>query len=280
MRMLKSWVLITSVLLFKFLNAQNYHAINGSAYAGSMSTALNPASIVHVPYPWDITPFSVQLKQSTNAFKIEQFSLLSSWDSSTLTAQNGIIKRFFFATQDIHLFNTRISLNSKAAIAFGANIRGCVYGTSSESNYQDTIHSLANYMDINFGHLPLSGESTNNAWAELYGTYAQTIVDDGDRLLNAGITVKVTRGLAGGYARMGVSYTPSFTGTHPGYTLTNGLFEGDRVTTTGASSKKCRSGSLSFRIACDPPRVSYSGAISQAPRRAHASALKKGPLLD
>src|SRR4051812_22813498 len=117
MRLLKSCILITLLLLFNFLNAQNYHAINGSAYSGSMSTALNPASIVHVPYPWDITPFSVQLKQSTNAFKVEQFSLLSSWDSATMTALNGIKKRFFFATQDIRLFNTRINLNSKAAVA-------------------------------------------------------------------------------------------------------------------------------------------------------------------
>src|SRR5690349_16002317 len=138
MRLLKSCFFIALLLLFNFLHAQNYHAINGSVYAGSMSTALNPASIVHVPYPWDITPFSVQLKQSTNAFKIEDFSLLSSWDSLLLTPLSGIKKRFFFATQDIHLFNTRINLNSKAAIAFGANIRSYAYGNSSESDYQDT----------------------------------------------------------------------------------------------------------------------------------------------
>ena len=71
MHSLKNYLPIPFVLLFNFLTAQNYQAINGSPYAGSLAPGNNPASIVHVPYAWDITPFSVQFKQSTNAFTIE-----------------------------------------------------------------------------------------------------------------------------------------------------------------------------------------------------------------
>ena len=60
-----------------FLQAQNYQAINGSMYAGSLAQSANPAAIVHVPYAWDITPFAIQLKQSSNAYQIQNYSFLS-----------------------------------------------------------------------------------------------------------------------------------------------------------------------------------------------------------
>src|SRR5665647_529196 len=226
MHSLKNYLLIPCVLLFNFLMAQNYQAINGSSYAGSLGPGNNPASIVHVPYAWDITLFSVQLKQSTNAFKIDKYSLLSSPNNAEISVQNGNKKRFLFANQDIRLLNTRISLNAKAAIAFGANIRNYIYATTSESNWQDTIFSLADLMKINADHLPLSGEFTGSTWAELYATYAQTIIDDGDRLLNAGLTLKVNSALAGGYARaQGISYAPAFAANGTGYLLTNGSLQ-------------------------------------------------------
>jgi UPF0288 family protein (methanogenesis marker protein 3) len=167
MHSLKNYLFIPALLLFNFLMAQNYQAINGSSYAGSLGPGNNPASIVHVPYAWDITPFSIQLKQSTNAFKIEKYTLLSSPNNAEVTVENGNKKRFVFANQDIRLFNTRISLNSKAAIAFGANLRSYMYATTSEANWQDTIFSLAGFLKINTNHLPLSGESAGSAWAEL-----------------------------------------------------------------------------------------------------------------
>ena len=202
---------------------QNYQAINGSSYAGSLSTGNNPASIVYAPYAWDITPFAVQVKQSTNAFTIKKYSLLSSLKNAEVAIQNGSKKRFLFANQDIRLLNTRISLNAKAAIAFGANIRNYIYAVNSESNWQDTIFQLRDFMKINTGHLPLSGEFVGSTWAEFYGTYAQTIIDDGKRLLNAGLTLKLNRALAGGYANaQGISYIPLPDANANGYLLTNG----------------------------------------------------------
>ncbi|MBC7888079.1 MAG: hypothetical protein H7Z13_09315 [Ferruginibacter sp.] len=223
---IKNYLLLPCVLLFNFSFAQNYQAINGSPYAGSLAVGNNPASIVHVPYAWDITPFSIQLKQSTNAFKIEKYALLSSPGNAEIASQNGIKKRFVFANQDIRLMNTRISLNAKAAIAFGANLRNYVYATTSEFNAQDTVFELEDFMKNNINHLPLSGEFSGSGWAELYATYAQTIIDDGDRLLNGGITIKVNRALVGGYAKaQGLNYIPGLTPTGPGYLLTNGSLQ-------------------------------------------------------
>jgi len=219
----KRYLLLPLLLFCNYLAAQNYQAINGSPYAGSLAVVNNPASIVHVPYAWDITPFSVQLKHTTNAFKIEKYSLLSSAANAETVMQNGTKKRFAFVNQDIRLFNTRVSLNSKAAIAFGANIRNYGAAESSVSNWQDTVFSVRDFMKINNDNQPLSGKATAAVWGELYVTYAQTVIDDGDRLLNGGITVKITRALAGGYGITGGLRQAPFTiAGQTGYALTVG----------------------------------------------------------
>jgi hypothetical protein len=225
MSTVKFFLLIIALVLFNKLSAQNYQAVNGSSYAGSLSPSNNPASIVQVPYTWDITPFAVQLKQATNAFVISNYSLLSNPSNAKFITQSGTIKRFEFTNQNIRLLNTRINLNSKSAIAFGANIRSYVYATTSQANWQDSTRSLYDFMKINTSHLPLSGESRGSAWAELYATYAHSIIDDGKRILTAGLTLKVDRALAGGYINAGgLSYIPA-TGSNAGYLLTEGRLQ-------------------------------------------------------
>src|SRR6185503_7220832 len=102
----KNYLLVPFLVLSNFLMGQNYHAINGSSYAGSLGTSANPASIVNAPYAWDITLVAVQEKHSTNAFTIKNYSLLSSPKNAEVSLQNGTKKRFLFANQDVRLLNT------------------------------------------------------------------------------------------------------------------------------------------------------------------------------
>ena len=46
--------------------AQNYHATNGSAYAGSVGLFNNPASGINSVYKWDLNLFSFQTTATTN----------------------------------------------------------------------------------------------------------------------------------------------------------------------------------------------------------------------
>ena len=223
MNVIKSYLLALALFLAGLANAQNYQAIHGSSYAGSLGAASNPASIVHVPYAWDITPLSIQVKQATNAYKIEKYSLLSSPATAEASPLPNVKKRFVFANQDIHLLNTRVNLNSKAAIAFGLNIRSYLFGTTGTSNWQDSVFTMYDFMHINANLQPLSGEAAATSWAELYGTYARNIIDGGDWLINAGITVKVNRGLAGGYVKaenLGYTTDPA---SQQGYLLRTGV---------------------------------------------------------
>jgi hypothetical protein len=226
MRHLKYNVLATLFLGCYLLSpAQNYQALHGSSFAGSLGSGSNPASVVHVPFAWDITPLALQFKQSTNAFKLEKYCFLSAPSGAELTATVGTKPRFVFANQDLRLLNTRVSLNSKTAIAFGATIRSYQYAFAGASNWQDTIFTMADYMKINLEHLPLSGEARGTSWAELYAGFGRTLKDEGDWLINGGLTVKLTRAIAGGYAKaLGLTYQYSPVLTTPAYTLTNGNF--------------------------------------------------------
>ena len=222
MNPIRNYLLVAGLLLYNYSIAQNYQAINGSQFAGSLAPSVNPAAIVHVPYAWDITPFAAQVKQSTNAFKINKFSFLSSPKNIKIATENGIKKRFVFTNQDIRLLNARFTLTPTSAIAFGASIRSFAYAKASNSNWQDTAYSLADYLKINLDKVPLSANAAASNWAELYASYAQTIYSDANKILNAGITVNYNRALSGGFGlATNVNYVPTIT-TKPGYLLTTG----------------------------------------------------------
>lgn len=211
---------------FNSLQAQDYRAIHGSSYAGALGAANNPASIVHVPFKWDVSPLAVQLKQSTNLLTINNFSLLSPGGNVTVTANPGNERRFLMSNQDIKVLNARIRLNEKSAIAFGASVRSYVSIKTSNLNWQDTIANVRDFMRINMSNSPLSVDVRTNGWAEVYGSYARTVLENENGILNAGITVKVNRGLAGSYlTASGFYQAPGTIHNQPGYLLSNGLLE-------------------------------------------------------
>lgn len=220
--------LLFFILFYSFnsLQAQDYRAIHGSSYAGALGAANNPASIVHVPFKWDVSPLAVQLKQSTNLLTINNFSLLSPGGNVTVTANAGNERRFLMSNQDIKVLNARIRLNEKSAIAFGASVRSYVSIKTSNLNWQDTVANVRDFMRLNMPNSPLSADIRTNGWAELYGTYARTLVENDNGILNAGITVKVNRGLAGSYlTASGFYQAPGTIHNQPGFLLSNGLLE-------------------------------------------------------
>ncbi len=194
-------VLALSLFIQK-INAQNYHAVEGSPFAGSLGVGNNPASIVNTPFPWDVDIFSMQLKSATNLFTINNYSLLSSNKNTTVTGDNGNYSRFSDVNFNINLLNTRIALNRKQAISFGANLRG--YGTlkTGAYGYNDTVQNIRDFFLDNDVNNIYRGNFTGSSWLEAFATYSQTIWDGAQGRLNAGITVKAMRGIAGAFAQL------------------------------------------------------------------------------
>jgi hypothetical protein len=183
------------------VSAQDYQAINGSPFAGSMGVANNPATILSTPYPWDITLFSVQLKNTTNAVSFSNFSYLSHGDTLGYKWAGGYLKRYASFNYNVHLLNVRLSLGRKQAISFGANLRG--YGTARTglTNYNDTLQNMNQFFNIN-ENTNYQAQFVTSTWLELYGTYSRTIWDDAYGRLNAGITLHAMRGISGAYAQL------------------------------------------------------------------------------
>jgi hypothetical protein len=180
--------------------AQNYHAVQGSNYAGSLGVGNNPASIVNTPYPWDVTVFGVQEKHSTNAVTLYKYSLLSSPAKSEYLFTGGNFSRYVRENFNINLLNARISLNRQTAVAFGMNIRGYTNLRTSSYNFIDSLHSTRDFFNLGNNNTDLGVNMTSSSWIELYGTYSRTLWDrPGDRL-NAGATLKVSRGISGAHA--------------------------------------------------------------------------------
>ena len=195
------------ICLFR-CTGQDYQAMNGSPYAGAMGVANNPATILSTPYPWDITIFSVQLKNTTNAVTFYDLSYISHGDTVGYRWKSGFLKRYGAFNYNVHLFNVRLALGRKQAISFGANLRGYGAARSGPANYNDTLKDMNDFFKINEGTI-YDANFVGSSWLELYGTYSRTIWDDAYGRLNAGITLHAQRGLTGGYVQLSGGATKS-----------------------------------------------------------------------
>lgn len=180
---------------------QNYHAIEGSPYAGSMGVSNNPASIVNTPLKWDLTLFSAQVKNSTNAATLYNFSLISHSDSVYDKFNNGNYKRFAGFNANIHLLNARIAIGRKQAISFGVNFRSYGLAKSGDVNYNDSVQNMNQFFNIN-ATTTYNANMVSSSWFELFATYSRTLLDNERGRLNAGITLKGTRGVSGEMAQL------------------------------------------------------------------------------
>jgi len=196
-------VIVTGFLIIHTAGfSQNYHAVNGSSYAGVLGVGNNPASIVNTPFSWDLDILSLQVKPATNGITVYKYSMLSSGAKSEYQFDAGNYKRFAQANLNVNLLNLRVALNKRVALAGGANIRSYTNLKTSPYYFIDTLQSAESFFKLNNGNTNYSFDMTSSSWLELWGTYAQTIVDNERTRLNAGLTMKVTRGISGGHASL------------------------------------------------------------------------------
>jgi hypothetical protein len=196
---MRTFITIISLAIAVNCTAQNYHAVQGSPYAGSLGMANNPATMLNTPIRWDVNLIGFQIKSATNIFTIHNYSLLSNPANSEYEINRGDFARKGNLSFNTNFFNTRINLDRRHAIGFGVNIRGLVNIKSSAYNYSDSIAGARDFMNINDPARPLDARITGSSWVEIFGSYARTILDDQVKRLNTGITVRLSRGISGAY---------------------------------------------------------------------------------
>lgn len=198
--------LISTILNFSLLPfvtvAQNYTATNGSSLIGSLNVHNNPAAIVNSPLKWDITLFGFQDKHTTNAVSVFKYSLISNPAKSEYQIQNGNFSRYADLNTSFNLLNARIALNKTSSIAFGANIKSYLSLKTSPYNFVDTLGRFGDFFQQNEGIQNMELDMATSSWAELYAAYGQTVLDNDYSRVNAGVTLKVNRGLSGAFANL------------------------------------------------------------------------------
>jgi hypothetical protein len=222
---MKKWI-ASGVYLFGIyfqVAAQNYHAVQGSSYAGSLGIGNNPSSILSTPYSWDLTLIGTQFKASTNIITIHDFSLLSPSKNSTYSINQGDFERKARTSFNLNLLNGRIALNRTTAIGFGVNVRAYGRIRTEPFNYNDSLFGVRDFFSINPTNRPLAGKFIGSSWLEIFGTYAKTIWDRPDSRLNAGFTLRVSRGLSGGFASAdNIRFQSHTQGNHQYFTVQSG----------------------------------------------------------
>ena len=202
MKLIQKRISILVVLAF-CLNpsfGQQYQAVHGSNFAGSLGIMNNPASALSSPLPWDITLLGLQLKNSTNFFYIEKYDPSGKDPQLAAWIQNGEYKRRLITQFNMNLLNTRIRTSNRSAISFGMNIRSASLGGSSTYNFIDTILLPNTFLKVNMNNQPLDAFLRSSTWAEAYGSLALNLADKKHFIWNAGATIKSNMGLAGIHA--------------------------------------------------------------------------------
>jgi hypothetical protein len=179
---------------------QQYQAVHGSNYAGSLGVMNNPASALSSPLPWDITLFGLQLKNSTNFFYVEKYDPSGKNPQLAAWIQNGEYKRRLNTQFNMNLLNARIRTSNRSAISFGMNVRSASLGGSSTYNFIDTILLPNTFLKVNMNNQPLDAFVRSSTWAEAYGSLALNLADKKHFIWNVGATIKSNMGLAGIHA--------------------------------------------------------------------------------
>ncbi len=190
------------VLIFCVMHSfgQQYQAVHGSNYAGSLGVMNNPASALSSPLPWDITLFGLQLKNSTNFFYIEKYNPTGKDPQLAAWIQNGEYKRRLNTQFNMNLLNARFRTSNRSAFSFGMNLRSASLGGSSTYNFIDTILEPNSFLKVNMQNQPLDAFVRSSNWAEAYGSLALNLADKKHFIWNAGVTIKANMGLAGIHA--------------------------------------------------------------------------------
>ena len=167
----------------------------------------------------------MQDKHTTNAVKIFNYSLLSNPVKSEYLINDGYYSRHADMNFNLNLLNTRIALNRRSAIAFGANLKSYLSLKTSPYNFIDTIHRFGDIFSQNEGSQNIEINTSSSSWAELYASYGQVIVDNELGRLNAGITLKLNRGLSGAFANLANGNFIRTASDPPGYRVTDAALD-------------------------------------------------------
>jgi hypothetical protein len=180
-------------------NAQNYHATNGSAFAGSVGIFNNPASGINSVYKWDLNIFSFQTTFTTNNIFLSKNTTVSNsiTGNTKVNFKEGSNSYYAHQNLDFNLFNFTYKIDQKHA--FGIGLRGRMYNhlKTSPMFANDTLTTGYSFFRANRTTSFLEGFITHQGWIELNLNYSQVLHESDRTRLTGGITLNIAKALSG-----------------------------------------------------------------------------------
>ncbi len=208
------------------VQAQQYHAFNGSSYAGAISIFNNPASSVNNLHKWDLNLFSLQTTVSTNHLLLENFSYKNP-GNTTLKVEDGVNSYFGHQSSDFNLMHFQYQLDRKSAFTVG--FRGRIYDhfkSNSAFAFSDTISSTYSFFRMNRTTPSIGGFFTHVGFVEMNLNYSRELYSSPYSRLTGGINVQIDKALSGAYTKVkNVTTQEVINGNDTNYVFIDGIAE-------------------------------------------------------
>ncbi len=222
--------IVCFLLLSSKLWSQNFHAVNGSPYAGISNTYYNPATSVNSFYKWDVSLFGAQHALTNNFFTINNFNpSLQPYNiaDSQFAITEHTKTRSLHSVTDGQLLSFRVKLGEKRAVGVSFRMKNNMHLNSSKAAfYNANPQSLGSFLGSNVNtNQPISFNGVLSTRAEITFNYSQIIQETEFSKLSAGINVSYMKGLAGmQFFANNLRYTQNVNATTGStyYTFTNG----------------------------------------------------------
>ncbi|MFZ9241202.1 MAG: hypothetical protein ACO22R_08665, partial [Chitinophagaceae bacterium] len=157
----------------------------------------NPASTIASKDTIDFSIASLQVNNYTNFIQFGYAPLLRKNPITTFEFTEGDYARDLITSLNLSLLNAKYKLNPKTAIGFGINIRSMINVHTSHYNLTDSSTDIIAFLEQNTGSLPFKGNAATSNWMEYVGNFSHNLVDNRKMILNAGVNLKLNRGLLG-----------------------------------------------------------------------------------
>ncbi len=193
--------LLCGALTSEHTIAQNFHAIQGSSYAGATSYFNNPASPINSLYKWDVNVFSVQVSNISNAFYFKGMKL-PSIGNANLQLTEGKLSRYNHQSIDLNLFNAMYQIDKKQAISWGLRIRSYLHIKTSSFDINDTTDRLKVFLFNNRTTPFLEAKGTHAGWLEANLNYSRVLKETSEGKISAGVTLQFNKNVSGAYTKI------------------------------------------------------------------------------
>ena len=213
-KLLTSFVLVSMLLGFKSLHAQEMLGIVNSSYAGITGSVINPAVSVTSPFYIDINLVAGDIFAENNYIYLAKedyrFSRFFSKnpDYPTHGTDNSMIAYDYYNTRNKKAFASARLIGPSFAVTVGRHSFGFVTGARVVSSSKNIPYDIAKFGFERREFFPQYGVNYADnqkiynaelAWMENGINYSYVVKQGGLDYWAAGITVKDLRGYAGGY---------------------------------------------------------------------------------